>query len=109
MAKARSSGQAPNASRTGGLGKTSRELRDCQQVAGQPELHHRSMHKTVASGVESHQGSWAVGGGSVGGVGHATGAGRHVGVAASEGAGIGTNSSVSRANCSVMQGHDGPL
>jgi hypothetical protein len=32
-----------------------------------------------------------------------------VGVAASEGAGIGANDSVGMTSCSVMQGHDGPL
>jgi hypothetical protein len=50
-----------------------------------------------------------VSGDSPGGVAHATGAGCSVGVAASEGAGIGANDSVGMANCSVMQGHDGPL
>jgi hypothetical protein len=59
--------------------------------------------------IVSHQGSWAVGGGSAGGVPHATGAACSVGVAASEGAGHGTNGSVGMADCSVMQGHDGPL
>jgi hypothetical protein len=91
------------------LDKKIRELRDSRQVAEQPALQHPSMLQAVACGVVSRQGSWAVGGGSAGGVAHATGAGCRVGVAASEGAGLGTNGSVGMAGCSVMQGHDGPL
>jgi hypothetical protein len=48
-------------------------------------------------------------GGSAGDAAHATGAGCSLGVTASEWAGRGTNGSVGMANCSVMQGHDGPL
>jgi hypothetical protein len=50
-----------------------------------------------------------VGGDSPDGVAHATGAGCSVSVAASKGAGIGADDSVGMANCSVMQGHGGPL
>jgi hypothetical protein len=62
-----------------------------------------SVLQTVASGVVSHQGGWAVGGGSAGGVAHATGAGCSVGVAASAKAGLGTNGSVGMANCSQSE------
>jgi hypothetical protein len=65
------------------LDKKLSELRDSQQVAGQPALQHPSVLQAVASGVVSRQGSWAVGGGSAGGMAHATGAGCSVGVAAS--------------------------
>jgi hypothetical protein len=65
-----------------------------------------SVLQAVASGIAPHQGSWAVGGGSAGGMAHATGAGCSVGVPASERAGLGTNDIVGMANCSVMQGHD---
>jgi hypothetical protein len=63
------------------LDKKLRELRDSRQVAGQPVLQHPSVLQAVASGVVSRQGSWAVGGGSAGGMEHATGAGCGVGVA----------------------------
>jgi hypothetical protein len=63
------------------LDKKLRELRDSRQVAGQPVLQHPSVLQAVASGVVSRQGSWAVGGGSAGGVAHATGAGCSMGVA----------------------------
>jgi hypothetical protein len=62
------------------LDKKLRELRDSRQVAGQPVLQHPSVLQAVAS-VVSRQGSWAVGGGSAGGVAHAIGAGCSVGVA----------------------------
>jgi hypothetical protein len=61
--------------------KKLRELRDSRQVAGQPVLQHPSVLQAVASGFVSRQGSWAVGGGSAGGVAHATGAGCSMGVA----------------------------
>jgi hypothetical protein len=63
------------------LDKKFRELQDSRQVAGQPVLQHLSVLQAVASGVVSRQGSSAVGGGTAGGVAHATGAGCSVGVA----------------------------
>jgi hypothetical protein len=63
------------------LDKKLGELRDSRQVAGQPVIQHPSVLQASASGVVSRQGSSAVGGGSAGGVAHATGAGCSVGVA----------------------------
>jgi hypothetical protein len=61
--------------------KKLRELRDSRQVAGQPVLQNSSVLQAVASSVVSRQGSWAEGGGSAGGVAHATGSVCSVGVA----------------------------
>jgi hypothetical protein len=61
--------------------KKFRELRGSRQVTGQPVPQRPYVLQAVASGVVSRHGTWAVGGGSAGGVAHATGAGCSVGVA----------------------------